>query len=346
MNVFQRQRLAHLKRVVFDPGQRDESVLAADDERADARHWAEPASLFRSKTRHRRRWSFDPGTAVLLSAGIIILSILMVWAASASPPSDPHPISAHAPQARSAPPSEDSPPSPTNTPTGTSSATPTGPSATSFPDTGGHNPAQGASSPKGSKLTHTGTPHHTQRPTWPGAPQPGDEEAAATIVVHVAGAVHQPGIVTLPAGARVHQAITAAGGMRGDAAREANNLAAFVLDGQFLYVPTTDEASQGSLPAGAGGAANPGTFPTGSPSGDSTGNSARRSQGASAPGCIDINHADADTLDELPGVGPALSSRIVEYRNANGPFARIEDLDSVPGIGMRMINTLRSQVCP
>lgn len=145
--------------------------------------------------------------------------------------------------------------------------------------------------------------------------------AAEVVVVHVAGAVLAPGVVTLPAGSRVHEAVTAAGGLAPDAVADAVNLAAIVADGQQVYVPHAGE--------GVGGPASTAT-PTGSGSGPT--------------GPVDLNHATAAELEVLPGIGPATAAAIVAHRDQHGPFASVEGLLDVPGIGPARLESLRELV--
>ncbi|GAB4290688.1 MAG: hypothetical protein Kow0067_17040 [Coriobacteriia bacterium] len=143
------------------------------------------------------------------------------------------------------------------------------------------------------------------------------------IVLHVAGAVRHPGVYELPEGARVHDAIEAAGGALASAAPEALNLARIVTDGERLYVPTSDEVdavvAEELPPSGGAGAS---TAPGGS-------------------ALVDINRADAATLERLPGIGPATAAKIVEDREKNGPFKTVDDLARVSGIGAKKIEALR-----
>ncbi|MGY1681112.1 ComEA family DNA-binding protein [Geodermatophilus sp. SYSU D01176] len=131
-------------------------------------------------------------------------------------------------------------------------------------------------------------------------------DSAATVVVSVVGSVARPGLVTLPEGARVADAVAAAGGLLPDADPASVNLAAVVSDGQQVAV---------GLPGAAAGGATGGA---------ATG---------SGPGPVDLNTATAADLDALPGIGPVLAARIVEHRERNGPFRSVEQLDDVPGIG-------------
>jgi competence protein ComEA len=130
-----------------------------------------------------------------------------------------------------------------------------------------------------------------------------------TLTVHVSGAVASPGLVRLPAGSRVADAIAAAGGALPDAALGAVNLAAPLADAQHVAVP--------------------GASATGAGPGESR---------------VPINTASPDDLEALPGVGPVLARRIVEHRDAYGPFLVLEDLLGVPGIGEAKLAALREVV--
>jgi competence protein ComEA len=143
----------------------------------------------------------------------------------------------------------------------------------------------------------------------------------ARLVVHVAGAVVAPGLHELPAGSRVADAITAAGGLtpRADAARI--NLAAPLVDGQRVYVLAVGEEE----PAIAVGA--PGPAP-----------------GAAPSGPVNLNTADAEALDALPGIGPATAAAILEHRGKIGSFTTVDELLDVPGIGEAKLEALRDLV--
>ena len=132
-------------------------------------------------------------------------------------------------------------------------------------------------------------------------------EASATVVVSVVGQVTTPGLVTLPTGSRVADAIEAAGGLLPEADPASVNLAAVVADGEQLAI---------GLPATiVAGGGQPG------------------SAGRGGGGLLDLNTAGVAELDALPGIGPVLAQRIVEYRSRQGPFRSVEELDDVPGIG-------------
>ena len=133
-------------------------------------------------------------------------------------------------------------------------------------------------------------------------PGPAAAESELRLYVHVAGAVVSPGLYRLAEGARVDDAVAAAGGARGDADLDAVNLAARLRDGDKVVVPV-----QGA--EGADGAAG------------------------EASGRINLNSAGAAELEQLPGIGPSLAQRIVDHRTKHGPFRTVDDLKKVSGIG-------------
>lgn len=155
---------------------------------------------------------------------------------------------------------------------------------------------------------------------------------AAPLVVHVAGAVAAPGVVRLPAGSRVVDAVAAAGGMRPDAEPDRVNLAAPLTDGQRVVVPVLGQPDPVEVapPAGPSGPTTPG--------GPASGAAAP----VSAP--IDLNSATAEQLDSLPGVGPATAAAIIDHRSAQGPFRSVDDLIDVRGIGEAKLEGLRDLV--
>ena len=138
------------------------------------------------------------------------------------------------------------------------------------------------------------------------------------VVVHVAGAVVSPGVQRLPAGSRVIDAVDAAGGLRPDADAGRVNLAAELTDGSQVYVPAVGEA----VPSGTTSAGG----------------------GAPGDGLVDLNTADAAALETLPGVGPATAAAIIDHRERNGPFASVEGLLEVRGIGEAKLAQLRDLV--
>jgi len=143
--------------------------------------------------------------------------------------------------------------------------------------------------------------------------------AARRAVVHVVGAVREPGVYRVDDGTRVEDAIERAGGATARADLSAINLAAKVADGQQVVVPRRGATSAGAAP-GAGAA------------------------GAPASGPVNLNSATAEQLDTLDGVGPSTATKILEYRTAHGGFSSIEDLAQIPGIGPKRLESLRKQV--
>jgi competence protein ComEA len=141
---------------------------------------------------------------------------------------------------------------------------------------------------------------------------------AGEVVVDVAGKVRQPGVVRLPLGSRVVDAIAAAGGVRGDVDLTALNLARVLTDGEQVVV-------------GAVGAPAPSAPPA-------TG------QGGSTDTVVNLNTATLEQLDTLPGVGPVLAQRILDWRTAHGRFSTIDELREVSGIGDSRFTDLAPRV--
>lgn len=151
---------------------------------------------------------------------------------------------------------------------------------------------------------------------------------SGAVVVDVVGKVRRPGLVRLPAGSRVADAIAAAGGATDRAALPRINLARPLSDGEQVVVPDADDP----LPAPAPAPAGPGG--PGGPSGT----------GTAAAGPLDLNAATAADLDGLPGVGPVIAGRIVAWRAEHQRFTRVDELAEVAGIGNRMLERLRPLV--
>lgn len=140
--------------------------------------------------------------------------------------------------------------------------------------------------------------------------------------VHVAGAVARPGVIDVPAGSRVGDATTAAGGFTADADLDRINLAAKLSDGQRVYVLRRGEQVTPPVPLGGGG----------------------NSDSHEASGPISLNSASAKELEELPGVGPATAAAIVAYRQQKGGFTTIEQLGQVKGIGPAKLAQMRPRL--
>ena len=166
----------------------------------------------------------------------------------------------------------------------------------------------------------------------PGVPAPtGDAVPAASavpeVVVHVTGLVADPGLVRLPLGARVADAVSAAGGVTRRRAADSVNLARILVDGEQVVVGLPG----GPAPAGGATAG----APTGTPQGNPLG---------TGQVSIDLNTATASALEDLPGVGPVLAGRIIEWRAANGSFRSVEELGEVSGIGDAILSQVRGLV--
>jgi competence protein ComEA len=136
------------------------------------------------------------------------------------------------------------------------------------------------------------------------------------VYVHVDGAVRAPGVYALPSGARVFEAIEAAGGRSEDADLRELNLAARVADGQKLVIPDKVETAEAVAPPPPANVAAPASGRGAASSGPANAASAR----------INLNTATQSILETLPGVGPVTANRIIEYRQANGPITRVEQL--------------------
>jgi competence protein ComEA len=142
----------------------------------------------------------------------------------------------------------------------------------------------------------------------PPTPLPAPTPTAAPLRFHVIGAVNVPGVYTLPPGACVQDAIQAAGGASAEADLMRLNLAAEVQDQQQIIVPGPQVGGAPGVPGG---------------------------------GLVNVNTADSETLQTLPGIGPATAEKIIAYREENGPFVTVEDIVNVKGIGEATLEKLR-----
>lgn len=143
--------------------------------------------------------------------------------------------------------------------------------------------------------------------------------APANLTIDITGEVANPGVYQLPPNSHVQDAIQAAGGLLDDADINTLNMAARLSDGQKIIVQT-----EGQLPAATEGI--------------------DRSIPIEVPGLIDINTATAEQLDTLPGIGPTKASDIITYRQKNGAFDRIEDIQNVSGIGPATFEAIRNLI--
>lgn len=192
-------------------------------------------------------------------------------------------------------------------------------------------PAGGPAAPSGPPAPSGALPD-AEAPGSAG-PAPGSAGTAdGGLLVHVVGEVAEPGLVTVPDGARVADALEAAGGTTRKADLTAVNLARAVVDGEQLYVPSPGEQVPGAVAPGAGEAAS-GTGGSGA--------GGPGASGGSTAATVDINTADAATLETLPGIGPSIAQAIVEWRAANGQFASVDELEDVPGIGPATLAEIR-----
>lgn len=170
-------------------------------------------------------------------------------------------------------------------------------------------------------------------------PQPAASPTAGALAVYVVGAIRHAGVFHLPSGSRIVDAVNDAGGFSADADPEAINLAQPLADGMKVDVPKKGARVSFAPDDATGGSAYDVTSGVPSSPASSHRTSRHRSSGRSgvsklAPGeTIDVNTASETDLERLPGVGPSLARRIVEYRQANGPFATPDDLQNVSGIG-------------
>jgi competence protein ComEA len=149
------------------------------------------------------------------------------------------------------------------------------------------------------------------------APASASPSPEVVVLVDVAGWVRRPGVYEFTEGARVIDAIDAAGGARSGALLEALNLAAPLTDGIQILVPR--EGQEGVAPAPVTG-------------------------GAVAGGLVNVNSAIATELEELPGIGEVIAQRIIDYRTENGPFATVDELLDVSGIGDATLESIRELV--
>lgn len=151
--------------------------------------------------------------------------------------------------------------------------------------------------------------------------------SAAEVYVDVDGAVASPGVYRLKEGARVSQAIDAAGGLTAEADVTGLNRASKVADGQKIYVPKVGEQQAVT----AGGGADGGAVVT--------------SGANDAAGLVNINTASAAELQALSGIGPSMAQSIIDERSKNGPFASVDDLMRVSGIGEKKLAKIKDCIC-
>ena len=152
-----------------------------------------------------------------------------------------------------------------------------------------------------------------------------ENEIKADVTVYVCGAVCYPGVYVLPEGARIVNAVEAAGGMSTDADREYINQAMLLTDGMKVYVPTLEETEDMSAVSFKDGTGAVGYGPE--------------------SGMVNINTGTEEELMTLPGIGKAKAALIIEYRESNGSFRTIEDLMNISGIKEGLFNRIRDKIC-
>ncbi|GAA3093185.1 hypothetical protein GCM10010464_65990 [Pseudonocardia yunnanensis] len=193
----------------------------------------------------------------------------------------------------------------------------------------GEPPGEQATEPIDARPIAAGPPAGAE-PGAPAGPTPAagasPPQPSVPLVVSVSGRVQRPGLVEVPAGARVADVVHAAGGALPGTDLAAVNLARRVVDGEQVAVgvPPAPDAVPA---AGAGGPVPLGPARPGAP-----------------PGRVDLNTATVEQLDVLPGVGPVTAQRILEWRTRHGRFARVEQLREIEGIGERRFAQLRELV--
>ena len=149
------------------------------------------------------------------------------------------------------------------------------------------------------------------------------EEPAEPLYVDIGGEVKSPGVYKMRRGSRVFEVIEKAGGLTKHADTTTLNQAEEVTDGQKLWIPSDRDDPVPGTSAEAGSTASAGT---------------------DSEGKININTADADTLQNIPGIGPVTAQKIIDYRSANGNFDSIEEITSVSGIGEKTFAKMKDHI--
>ncbi|RZT27248.1 competence protein ComEA [Kribbella sp. VKM Ac-2569] len=236
------------------------------------------------------RWTLTPRHIAVLA---VVLILGLTWAAWTFLRARPEPL-------------PDTRPTTTTTGSAVSQPTPTQPGPASPQTQPAANQSTGANQTPGINQT----------------PGTGTSSGQPPVVVHVAGKVRRPGLIRAPAGSRVADVLTLAGGALRGVDLTTLNLARQVTDGEQIIVGATTQPQPPNQPSSTAGP---------SPS--------------SAPNApVNLNTATLDQLDALPGVGPVLAQRILDYRTQNGPFTTIDQLQEVPGVGPKKFDSLKPHV--
>lgn len=167
------------------------------------------------------------------------------------------------------------------------------------------------------------------------------ETGPTELLVHVAGEVRAPGVIRLEPGARVHDAVEAAGGLGPEADTGRLNLARVVIDGERIWVPRPgEEVPEVAEPGGVGApVGEPGTSP-----GGVAGGSTQQGPGPGGQPLVNLNTADRAGLEALPGVGPVTAEAIIQWRTEHGGFSTPDELLEISGIGEATLEKLRPHV--
>lgn len=166
------------------------------------------------------------------------------------------------------------------------------------------------------------------------------KDANGKLVVYVSGAVVKPGVVTVKSGARIDDAVKAAGGALPEADLARVNLAQLIHDGEQIHLPKVGEAGNSAVPPGVQGSNTSGENSAGAGSENLSG-SANTDATASK---IDLNQATSAQLEEIPGIGPVTAGEIISWREQNGAFQSIDDLLQISGIGEKTLEKIRPHV--
>ena len=159
-------------------------------------------------------------------------------------------------------------------------------------------------------------------------------EEKAKIVVHISGQVANPGVISLDEGSRLIDAINLSGGLTSKADISKVNLAYVLEDAQKIYIPSVDDKDEIAYISEDSG--NTGVVTSGN-----GGTSTKKEEKL----MVNINTANEEQLEQLPGIGTSISIRIVEYRKENGKFNSIEDIKNVSGIGDAKFNKIKDNIC-
>ena len=177
-------------------------------------------------------------------------------------------------------------------------------------------------------------------------PEPEPEPEPQILAVHVKGAVYNPGLFELVEGSRVACAVQAAGALE-DANLDLINLAFVLVDGMEVIVPFRvegEETDWQALLEGSDIVSGAGVNPAAAGAAGSGGTTGRAAPEPPFTGIVNINTDGLSRLQSLPNIGPARAQAIIDYRDAHGPFARIEDIMRVSGIGQAIFNSIRDRI--